>query len=350
LANSSLTIDDYKRYFTESGHEGFWDENEIKDILQLIPEEGLDANGELNGNVFGLLFGRYGFSAQIEGRTLGVIPKSLFELYLEGNQELFKEFSFDNFDGDGYSAVKLSLSLSHPIPFKKYFDEFGIGLNVNYYSGLAVAEVVTSEGSFVTTNEALVSTMNIVTRTGLGGSGLGFDLGAAGIIDKKWSASLVFKNLFAGLNWTKELEQHTATFVVDSIKIGDFEELDSLVTTETTTIGEFRTRLPVIFHLGVGYNLLENLTLALDLEQAFEDQLGYSDKAMLAVGAEYKPIGMIPLRAGMSFGGKWKYRFGVGVGFHLSFFHLDLAYAMHQGMWPTKTTGFSTAANIKLAF
>jgi len=53
---------------------------------------------------------------------------------------------------------------------------------------------------------------------------------------------------------------------------------------------------------------------------------------------------------GMSFGGKWKYLLGLGTGLHLGFFHLDLAYAMHQAMWPTKSTGYSAAANIKFVF
>jgi len=349
-ANSSLSIDDYKRYFTEAGHGGHWDEQEIEELLALIPEEGLDANGDVQANVLGLLFGRFGLSVQGIGKAIGIIPKSVIELSLRGNEEQFKEFSFKDFAGDGFSAVKFSLSLSQPIPVKKFFDEFGVGLNINYYNGLAMAEVTRAEGSFVTTNDAIISTMDVVNRTGQGGSGFGFDLGAAGKIEDDWTVSMVLRNMFAGITWTQQLEENRATFVVDTIRIGDFGELDSLVETSTYSIEEFKTSLPLVFHFGIAHNLRDNLTLALDLEQAFEDKLGYSDKAQIAVGVEYVPTPIVPLRAGMSFGGKYKYLFGLGMGLHLGFFHLDLAYAMHQAMWPTKSTGYSAAANVKFVF
>ena len=349
-ANSSLSIDDYKRYFTESGHGGHWDEQEIADILSLIPEEGLDANGDAQANVMGLLFGRYGLSVQGVGKTLGVIPKSTLELALRGNQEQFKEFSFSDFDGDGFSAVKISLSLSHPIPIKKYFDEFGIGLNVNYYRGIAMAEITRAQGSMVTTEEAIVSSMDVISRTGQGGSGFGFDLGAAGKIKEKWTVSMVLKNMFANINWTQNLEENRTTFVVDSITIDNFGELDSVISTSTYAIEEFQTRVPLVFHFGIAYDVRENLKVALDVEQAFESKLGYSDKAQLAIGVQYKPTRFVPLRMGMSFGGKWKYMLGLGLGIHVGFVNLDIAYAMHQAAWPTKSTGYSAAANLKFVF
>jgi hypothetical protein len=349
-ANSSLTIDDYKRYFTESGHGGHWDEQEIDELLALVPEDGLDANGDAQANVLGLLFGRFGLSVQGIGKSLGVIPKSTLELSLRGNEEQYKEFSFNNFDGDAFSAVKLSLSLSHPIPFKKFFKEFGIGLNVNYYVGMAMAEITQAEGSLITTDEAIVSSMDVTSRTGQGGSGFGFDLGAAGKIKDDWTVSLVLKNMFAEINWTQNLEENRTTFVVDSITIDNFGELDSVVSTTTYAIDEFKTSIPLVFHFGIAYDVKDNLKLALDLEQAFENKLGYSDKAQLAIGVEYKPTPIVPLRMGMSFGGKWKYLLSLGFGIHVGFVNLDLAYAMHQAMWPTVSTGYSAAANLKFVF
>jgi hypothetical protein len=202
----------------------------------------------------------------------------------------------------------------------------------------------------VTTRDAIVSSMDVVSRTGQGGSGIGFDLGAAGKFNDKWSMSIALNNLFTGIKWKSELEENRNTFVTDSIRIGDFGELDSLVSTTTTSIDPFRTDFPIVAHLGIAYQLYDNLAFTLDVEQAFEEKMGYSDRAMIATGVQYSPLKILPLRAGISVGGRWKYLFGLGLGLHAGFFHLDLAYAMHQGMWPTKTTGFSTAANIKFVF
>jgi hypothetical protein len=350
LANSALTIEEYERYFTESGHGGTWDEEEIKDLLALIPADGLQLSGDVNANVFGLLFGQYGFSVQMIGKSFGIIPKSIFELALKGNQKLFKEFSFNDTDGDGFSAIKLSLSLSHPIPFKKYFDEFGVGLNINYYRGIAIAEVQHFDGLFATIPDGLVSSMDMTYRTGQGGQGIGFDAGAAGRFNDKWSVSVGLNNLFAGINWKDETWKYRTSTFKDTIKIDDTEELDDVFRSDTLSTEPFKTDLPVVLHIGVAYDFFENLTFALDLEQAFENKMGYSDKGQLAIGVQYMPVNIVPLRAGMSFGGKWKYKMGLGFGLHLGFFHLDLAYAMHKALWPTKASGFSTAANIKFAF
>ncbi|MCK4816442.1 hypothetical protein KA005_11800, partial [bacterium] len=306
-ANSALTIDEYKRYFTESGHEGHWDEGEIDDLLALIPEDGLDVNGDVMANVAGLLFDRFGLSLQGIGKSLGVVPKSVLELYLKGNQDLYRKYGFNDFDGDAFSAVKLSLSLSQPIPFKKYFDEFGVGLNINYYYGVAMAEAIRTEGSIVTTNTEIISTIDIVYKTSEGGRGIGFDLGVAGAINDKWSVSVVLNNIFAGIEWSNENWQYKITTSQDTLRADDlFDRGDSdkdIVVIDTLELDPFRTNLPAVFHFGVAYDLNDKLTFALDLEQAFGSNLGYSDKAQIAVGVQYAPTPIVPLRAGMSFGG-----------------------------------------------
>jgi long-subunit fatty acid transport protein len=266
----------------------------------------------------------------------------LVELALKGNQDLFKEYSINDFDGNGYTAAKFSLSLSHPIPIKKYFDEFGVGLNVNYYYGIAVAEVISSEGAVVTTNDTILNTVDIVYRTGQGGGGIGFDIGAAGRINKKWTVSLALNNLFATLNWKNETFEHHIYPSQTGISIEEPDKsTEDPFKEDTLSTAPFKTSLPVVFHMGLAYDFLENLIFTLDLEQAFENKAGYSDRGQIAFGAQYKPLSILPLRAGMSFGGKYKYLFGVGFGVHAGFFNFDIAYAMHQGLWPT---------NIKFVF
>ena len=350
VVNSSLTLSEYERYFTDSGHHGFWDTNDIDHILGLIPDGGLQTSAEGHGNVMGLMFGRYGISAQVIGRALGILPKSLFELGLRGNQELYKEFGINDLDGDAFSAVKLSLSLSHPLTVKRYFDEFSIGLNVNYYLGLGEASVTRAEGAFVTTRTAILTTLDITSRQAEFGNGFGFDVGAAGKIADRWTVSMAFYNVLARINWTQQTEESRTYFLVDSVKIGEFEEGNTIDTTITRSIDPYTTSLPLVFHAGAAYQFLDNLIFALDIEQAFEERMGYSDRALLALGVQYSPADIVPIRAGMSFGGAWDYRFGIGCGLHLGFFHLDLAYAMHKGLWPTSAKGISTAANIKLVF
>ncbi len=350
VSNSSLTLDEYERYFTESGHNGYWSESDIDHILGLIPDDGLQTSAEAKGNALGLMFGRYGISAQVIGRALGLLPKSVFELGLRGNQELYKEFSLNDLDGDAFTALKLSLSLSHPIVVEKYFEEFAVGLNINYYKGFVEGSITDADGAFITTNTAILTSFDVTSRSGQNGDGIGFDLGVAGKINDQWSVSMAFYNVLAGIKWKQELEETRTYFIVDSIKIGEFDDGSSMDTTITRSIDPYTTTLPLVFHIGLGYQLYDNLVFALDLEQAFEEKMGYSDRAQLALGVQYSPVDILPLRAGMSFGGIWKYRMALGLGLHLGFFHIDFAYAMHKGLWPTEATGVSMAGNIKLAF
>ena len=148
----------------------------------------------------------------------------------------------------------------------------------------------------------------------------------------------------------QDLEESRTYVISDSIKIGEFEEGNTLDTTITRSIDPYTTTLPIVFHIGVGYQLHENLVFALDLEQAFEEKMGYTDRAQLSIGVQYAPIDFLPLRAGMSFGGVWEYRMALGLGLHFGPFHLDLAYSTHKALWYTDATGISTAANIKLVF
>ena len=67
-------------------------------------------------------------------------------------------------------------------------------------------------------------------------------------IKDDWTVSMVLRNMFAGITWTQQLEDNRASFVVDTIRIGDFGELDSLIETSTSSIEEFKTRLPLVFH------------------------------------------------------------------------------------------------------
>lgn len=345
IANSSMTINNYERYFTESGHGGEWTEGDIEEILNLIPENGLDISGDANANALGLAVANFGISFQAIGKALGVIPKEPVELFLKGN--LKDNYILNNLDGDGFSALKISIAGSQPIKFNKYFDSFAVGMNFNYYQGFAYFEATHAEGFFYTGLDYIHTKMDVVGRKAEGGSGYSFDLGAAGNINKKWSASLAIKNVIGGINWSIDTEEMHYSVELDSSQYAEGEDAEAEKTDTTYAIDAFRTRLPVVLHLGLAYQMTPKLLLSLDLEQATLNKMGYSNQGLLAIGAEYSPVPFLPLRGGMSFGGKWGYKFGLGFGLHFGVFHFDIAYSMHRALWPTVSRGISTALNLK---
>jgi len=158
--------------------------------------------------------------------------------------------------------------------------------------------------------------------------------------------SVALHNILGNISWKTNNEEFTANYNVDSLDIDD----PQTPTDTTVTIGAFDTPLPTVFHLGVGYQFLDNLVFTMDMEQTFAERIGYSNQASLAFGTEYKPIGFLPLRSGFCFGGKWGFVYGVGFGLHFGIFEMNFAYSMHRAVWPTLSSGFSTALDMKFTF
>jgi len=347
VANSSLTIDNYEKYLTQAGHGGEWDDKEIDELIALVPDDGFSLNGELNANALGLAIGPFGVSVQFLGNAQGIIPKGPFELMLKGNTKSY--YDFGGTDADGYSTVKVSLAASHKIPVKKYFDVFALGLNLNYFRAIGYGEISEARGSFITGLEYIHSDILLTGRTAESGNGFGLDFGAAGVINKKLTVSMSFQNLLGSINWNSGTERFYNYFMIDSAQYKEDLTIDPVDTNFTEKIGEFSTRLPVVFHLGLAYELKPNLTLALDVEQAFKKAMGYSDQAKLSVGAEFRPTPIVPLRAGFTIGGKWDFALGLGIGFHMKAVQFDFGYSMHRAAWFSLSKGFSTAFNIRIA-
>jgi hypothetical protein len=204
-------------------------------------------------------------------------------------------------------------------------------------------------GGLYTGLEYVYADVYLSQKTAEGGSGFGMDIGAAGVINKKLSLSLSLQNILGSISWNDRTQNHIQTFQIDSAKyISDFE-IDPVQTDTSFAIDGFNTRLPVVLHMGVAYEIRKNVTLALDLEQAFSSGMGYSNQAKISVGTEYRPVEVIPLRAGLTFGGKWGYAMGLGFGFHMKALMFDFAYNMHRALWPGYAKGMSGAINIKIA-
>jgi hypothetical protein len=362
VTNNSMSLNKYKRYFTEEGHQGVWSKQDIEEILNLVPSGGLSMHSTINTNLLGFVYGNYGLVIQGIGQTSNRLPRSLFEFPLQGNQGIGKEFSFADLSGSGYSAVKATISGAQPISWSRYFDTFAVGANLSYIMGILGGEITDANGAFLTTDEAVVSYIDIAGNytnpdsiSGIAGHGFALDLGAAGVIDKNWTVSLAVKNIIGNISWGSGAERFVSRVFIDSVKfdeLGDSEITDEKIVSSDTSfaIDNFSSSLPTIMRLGIAWQMRPELLISLDLEQAFAERYGYSRQGLLAIGTEYRPVSVLPLRAGMSFGGKWGYALGLGFGLHFGFFQFDLGTALHRIPWPTASRGLSLATNIKFVF
>lgn len=350
MANSGFSPNDYNRYFTQEGHNGYWSNDDIQDILDLVGDESLKIYGDVNTNVLGVAFRNFAFAVQGIGNLYLTIPKKPIELFLLGNLDKDVIQEFDDVEGDGFGAMKVSFAFAYPISFKKYFKRFGVGINLNYYRGFQYYEINKGEGYFNTTTDEIKSKVRFEGYRADGGSGFGIDVGSSGTIAKKWTVSLALQNIFAGINWDDNPEIFRATAQIDS---GDLKSPEDIKTTTEDTVyakNEFHRNIPMVIHLGGAYQFNEKLLFSADIEQALGNKMGYTDQTALSLGAQFSPIELIPLRAGFTIGGKWGFLFGLGFGIRTGPFHFDLAYSMHRALWPTLSKGNSLAIGTKLVF
>lgn len=347
MANSSFNPDNYNRYFTKEGHKGWWSEKDKKAILDLIDEDGLNAYGDVNSNVLGLAFGNFAFAVQGTGNVFFTFPRLPIELFLNGNNEKDKILRFDNVDGNGYGAIKMSFAASFPIHFKKYFDLFGIGANLNYFQGFEYYELNKGKGFFNTSTTEIKSQVLFEGKRADGGSGISIDLGGTGIIKKNWTVSLFLQNVYSNFNWDDNPEMFLATVTIDSGDISNPEDIKTNDADTVYSIDGFTRTMPLVIHAGGAYSWGKNWIFSADLEQAFGNEMGYTDRTLFSAGAQFNPIGILPLRTGITLGGKWGFLFGMGLGIRAGIFQMDVSYSMHRAMWPTLSRGNSFAISTK---
>ncbi|MGD9487958.1 MAG: DUF5723 family protein [Calditrichaceae bacterium] len=362
IFNSSFSINDYNEYFTDEGNNGHWNRSDKEAILDLIPDDGFKLYSDITTNLFGIAYDRFGFSSQIISSSKATMPKKPFEIVLFG-EDLSREYLYHDsnfFDVDAYAAMKLSFGYAHLIDIEDYlpgFSDLAVGMNVNYYLGIAVAQSLTSDVLLEKIDSETAKTnLQMEYRTAtpesepFSGGGFGFDLGASAVFDDVWTFSLSFTNVLASINWDKNTEMNVI-IESDSTNVYEDSDEDHSVSVDTTySAGSFKTNLPAKMSMGAAFQMFDNLTLTAEWQQGLNEEFGNSTTPRVGVGAEYFPLKWLPLRTGMAVGGRVGFLYGMGIGLNFSHFRFDYSYAMNKAMWPSSSNGLFTALSMKLLF
>ncbi|KAA3614100.1 MAG: hypothetical protein D8M58_18065 [Calditrichaeota bacterium] len=369
ISNSSISINDYNRYFTKEGNKGEWDLNDKNSIIDFFADDGLDVNADVNMNIFSMAYNNFGFGIDLlvsGGVTLKptqTLKAALIELDLTPNYQ-FKEPGFAT--GSFYSAVKYSFSYAHLLKAKirKFdIDNISVAAKLNYYSGIGVLEVLDSdmhikrfeEMADGTEEEGAYQRVNFKTRRAYpnggvsAGGGMGFDLAASAVYDDDWHFSVMLENIFASIDW--DVNTAVIQFSASDSILFDDDNVDRSTETDTTRdVGSFSTSLPVNLIFGAHYQLIDELDLTAQWKQGLSKDFGNVFTPQLGVGAEYRPIPWLPLRSGLTVGGRDGFLFALGGGLDFDVFEFNLAYAMREALWPTYSNGAYFAFDFKFGF
>ena len=201
--------------------------------------------------------------------------------------------------------------------------------------------------------------------------GLGLTLGAAGTWNEMWDFSVAIHNIpLRPITWSegerRTFSLNTSNRLINARSLfddkpDDMETVDYLDTLfaapgsnveEYEQLDEVKAYVPVILRAGVARTFFDNkLTWVFDWEQGFTNTAISSTTPRISTGAEYRPIGKwIPIRAGMSIGGRTGHFASLGIGFNLGPFSWDIAMINEGAFTPfevpfasrAKGIGFST--------
>jgi hypothetical protein len=335
LSNNAFTLEDYNKY---SG--AFLTDAEKADILEKIPDDGLNFKANAEGAALSLSMGTFVFSASGVGAADVKLNKDILELMLEGNtyaESVLVTGSYS--DAIAYGQAGISYG-------RKVYElgerQLSVGGTFKLIRGIGYEEVTKMEGLASTQSSGFQGNGEIIARTAEGGTGYGIDIGAALKLNQHYAVGARIENLLGSINWNKDTKEHGLNFSFDTLNVNNANDSDIISDDYTKDISSFSSRLPAVMNLGVA-NTSGKLLWAVDWEQGFKRTAESSTKPRLSIGIEWLQLGMMPLRLGFSSGGGRGESFSFGSGLHTGPYYFDFA--------AVSGTGFSvySAKGLKLA-
>ncbi len=343
IFNNSFSLSDYNSYT------GAVLTNDDKSaILGKIPLEGLELSARVQASAMTVSFGTFVISTNGVAASEINLSKDVIDLLLNGNQ-LNDTLSLDEMYSEAIAYATVGFTTGKTL-YKSGTRQFAIGATYKYIRGLAYEDIVQLNGEASTTMSGFGGSGTVIARTATGGTGYSIDLGAALKLSDNHTAGISFSNLFNGITWNKQTEEHYYSFYLDTVTIDNIDNDSVFVSDDySQEIGDFKSKLPAVMRIGIA-DISGKFLWAADWEQGFKLGAGVSSKPRLSFGGEYRLIGFLPLRAGYSLGGGKGSTVSFGTGFDLSLFYIDVAATNHGSITSGSSKGIHLALSTGLRF
>ena len=378
--NNSFSMQTYNDNFTEKDH--FISADDKNDLLGDIEGDDLKMNLDLdpylsalvpiNGGVAFLLPKdiRSAISLGFKFGFEGQMPKDMFELMLFGN-EFDKQYDIAKWDGSGWGLFSFNWAFAKAFMpkqklFQKHLSEFTVGGTFKVIGG-GYAEVLRSDGGFITQVEGAELDAYVLTQSGTG-TGFGLDLGMAAVTkNRKTTVSVALLNFLDTMSWSGDARQDSIFASADDLRgtrmlDSDVKSIEDVLDNRDIDgdgdkdfhlkLGEesFSRSMPAILRIGAAHKVLPRLTVVGNYDQAFSEGFGITSTPRLSGGAEYRLVPWFPTRIGLTLGGRSSGS-SVGLAFGpFTFPHgrvelLDLALVTRGGFFPGIAKGTAISIN-----
>lgn len=317
-------------------------------LLADIPAGGFRLDAAARAGAMGLHIGRLALTTGAVAAGRGNLDRDFFDLVLFGNQ-LGQTVDFSDTWGDGHAVGKASLSWGQPV-YQGALGRMAVGLTASYLHGVYEVHVEESYGSVTTAMDAITGEAFVAAVTSDRGSGYGLDLGYAWQAPGGWTFGAALDNVLGSVTWSGNVERHEFRVDASDVNLVN-DDLDNAVANSDTSFAaaDYTTNLPRRLRMGAAWDR-GSLLLAADYVQGFADQAGSSTTPQLNLGAEWRPLGIVTPRAGMSFGGAAGVGVAGGLGLNLGWWQIDTAVVHRGGFSRDATRGLGFALSSQLVF
>jgi Family of unknown function (DUF5723) len=330
-------------------------------ILGLAPGGISHTQLDLDVTEFGITIqskkiGGIGFSVSDRAAANLDLPADYLRFLLNGfPDDAYYSFNNSSFKASWYREFNLSYARVLPINFPK-FKNIAVGIGIKYEQGFAyfgtdhysayLKNVTDSVGTASQTEQVQgdfdflqyrsgISDSNIINNiTKPAGTGLGLDFGISGEIFSGLRVAASITDL-GSITWRENTKAFTGTgaFTITDLARGQ-DTLKNAFQGRMVDTTAFKTQLPTQFNVGTAFQVDQapfiryfpgHLLVAADLHIGFNDEPGNFKGTRFSMGTEYRPIGMLPIRTGISIGGRERFGWSFGFGINTPVWDLDLA-------------------------
>jgi hypothetical protein len=334
VANDAFNVNYWNRRF---GGDHYYSDADINDILNHIPSGGIRVNYQLTVPGTGLTYNKFGVRAALESSSQATLPKSLTELYLRGN-ELNHRYTFADFSGETQNLADYALGFGYQFEQEEIPDLY-IGAAFHFYQGLFLAKTAQTDGDLTISDSLITGSTVIHGITSHRGDGVGFDLGGLAVLSDRWQVGLALRQLSSRITWdvdkNKSITWYTDStgIIADSLGHQDYAERAIHYSDTTYSGGITDTHLPVLIEANGVFKASPKWTLLADMTVRGESSVMGDAGLEAGVAAEYSPLAWLPLQGGVSLGGPWRSRFGIGGGLRFKHYEMDLGWTWNGGIF-----------------
>ncbi len=359
-----LTYQMYNDYFTgvdtDSGRVArYLSSVEKQDIMNRFGEGVARTMFDVEARLFGVslrlpAIGVFAFTVSEHLGGYVDLPQDYAEFILYGNLP-GRTLDFSTLAARGSWTREYALSFGTVVPRVPVFKTVTGGITAKLVTGYAYYEVERFDTRLSTaSNGVLTGDIHFQSRlagadlaeNGIGarysvfpepvGKGIGIDIGLAGMLNESVTLGLSITDI-GSISWSEHLEEmivDTAIVVDDPLSTPQRDAIEQTLQGERRQGQAFSTTLPTTLRVGaaVAVHTLPffsgapgELLAALEYTQGFVDVPGTSVQARVSLGAEYRYVHWLPVRAGVSLGGQDHFSYSIGFGLNFGGFDLDLA-------------------------